>query len=90
MLDNFVQILLENKEWLFSGIGVALISVIANVVTSAVVSHTEKKITIKMSDRDGKVHHIHVSSDESEELIEQAIKKIRGEAYKDPIEKSKP
>ncbi|ELA9205255.1 hypothetical protein [Vibrio sp. MA64] len=89
MLENLIQILLENKEWLFSGVTIVLVSAVANVLTTLFFGRKTTKITIKMSDRDGKVHHISVSSDESEEAIERAIKKIRGEAYKDPIEKSK-
>ncbi|MCB1851571.1 MAG: hypothetical protein KDI83_12480 [Gammaproteobacteria bacterium] len=89
-MEQFISFLSGNKEWLFSGIGVMLIGIIANIsfsyLTDLVLSFKNKKfsIEIKIKGADGKYHNIEIENAKSVEAIENAIKQIKGGEFVEP------
>ena len=87
-MDGLYVFLLENKEWLLSGVAIAVISISANILTKAIfVSHilakkmkSQNKVTIKFNGVE-----ISVASDEKDtEQIKKMIMEITGNDFVDP------
>ena len=87
-MENLVEFLVENKEWLFSGILVALGAISANLMTKALITTRYLLRDIKRT-REViiKVNGIKLSLDSENadlEVLKKQLKEINGENFVDP------
>lgn len=89
-MEKFLSFLSENKEWLLSGIGAMLISIITNIAFSRLTEFVLKmrpnklSIEIKIKGSDGKYHNIEIENAKSADSVENIIREIKGGKFIEP------
>ena len=84
-MENLINILLDNKTWIFSGLVAASVSIFANVFTNFILSRKKRDInvTIRIKNKDGKEYTINVGDYESDEKVMDKIRSIKGSDFID-------
>lgn len=86
-MENIINSILENKELIFSGLTISLISILSNIFTRYLLTRKRSstpRVTIKIKTKNGKEHVIKVSDYDSEEEVMNVIKTIKGNEFIKP------
>lgn len=78
-MENIISYIFSNLAWIMSGIGVSVISILANIITSWLMMKKEKDITISIKTKDGLQESISLKGLSEKEILE-ILDKINGSA----------
>lgn len=87
-MEEFISNFINSKEWLYTGVIAAAISIIANILTAYITSKRNKekniKMTVTITGKDGKKHKISIDNEHSETELLETIKSLKGSDYVEP------